>query len=115
MFRQTGKYVLDADGIMKSGVLIRHLILPDAELNTMDIIDFVSDAFPEDSIIFSLMSQYTPIPGLVDCPELEKRIDTDLNSRMCSYLQKSRIMTGYWQETSSATEDLLPSFDLTGV
>ncbi len=115
MFRQTGKYVLDADGIMKSGVLIRHLILPDAELNTMDIIDFVSDAFPEDSIIFSLMSQYTPIPGLEDCPELEKRIDTDLNSRMCSYLQKSRIMTGYWQETSSATEDLLPSFDLTGV
>ncbi len=115
MFRQTGRYILDDSGILKSGLLIRHLILPGSELNTMDVIDYVSDSFPADSVIFSLMSQYTPIPGLEAWPELEKRIDADLNDRMCAYLLKSRIVTGYWQETSSATEELLPSFDLTGV
>ncbi len=115
MFRQTGRYVLSTDGLMQRGLLIRHLILPGADLNTMDVIDYVSESFPEDSVIFSLMSQYTPIPGLSGFPELEARIDTDLNTRMCSYLSKSRISAGYWQDTSSATEELLPSFDLTGV
>ncbi len=115
MYRQTGRYSMDDNGMLKSGLMIRHLILPDSELNTMDVIDYVSDSFPEDSIIFSLMSQYTPIPGLERWPELEKRIDADLYDRMCTYLSKSRIMTGYWQDSSSATEELLPSFDLTGV
>ena len=115
MFRQTGRYVLDENGLMKRGLLIRHLILPGAELNTMDVIDYVSESFPEDSVIFSLMSQYTPIPGLSGFPELEAGIDAELNDRMCSYLRKSSITAGYWQEISSATEELLPSFDLTGV
>ena len=115
MFRQTGRYVFDGDGILQRGLLIRHLILPGSELNTMDVIDYISDSFPEDSVIFSLMSQYTPIPGLEDYPELKSPIDAETNDRMCSYLRKSRIVSGYWQDPSSATEDLLPPFDLTGV
>ena len=115
MFRQTGRYILDDDGIMKRGLLIRHLMLPGSDLNTMDVIDFVSESFPEDSVLFSLMSQYTPIPGLSGFPELQNGIGADMNDRMCSYLRKSRIVTGYWQETASATEEFLPSFDLTGV
>lgn len=115
MFRQTGPYVLDEEGILQKGLLIRHLILPDADLNTMDVIDYVSDSFPEDSVLFSLMSQYTPIAGLKGFPELEDRITDELNGRMLSYLEKSRIRSGFWQETSSATDLLLPEFDLTGI
>ena len=115
MFRQTGPYVVDGDGMMKRGLLIRHLMLPDAELNTMDVIDYVSETFPEDSVVFSLMSQYTPVPGLEKWPELERCIDPEFNERMCSYLKKSRISAGYWQETASATDELLPSFDLSGI
>ena len=115
MFRQTGRYVIGEDRILKKGLLIRHLMLPGADLNTMDVIDYVSESFPEDSVVFSLMSQYTPVPGLDRWPELEKAIDPELNQRMCSYLKKSRITAGYWQETASATDEMLPSFDLTGI
>lgn len=115
MYRQTGPYVMDDDGILRSGVLIRHLILPGQELNSMDVIDFVAETFPEDSVLFSLMCQYTPMPGLERFPELQGRVSRDTNEFLCGYMQKCGITSGYWQETESATEEMIPDFDLTGV
>ena len=115
MFRQVGPYGLDARGIMKKGMLVRHLILPGEKFNSMDVMDFLSEEFPEDSILFSLMSQYTPpAEGLEDYPELQCAVDAETNSRLIGYMQR-RGLNGYWQELSSATEELLPDWDLTGV
>ena len=61
----------DAAGLLQSGVLLRHLILPEQELDSMNVIDLISDSFPAGSILFSLMSQYTPMPGLERFPELQ--------------------------------------------
>lgn len=115
MFRQRGKYELDEDGILRSGVLIRHLILPGQELNAMDVIDFAAEEFPPESVLFSLMSQYTPMPGLEKHPELSRRVDSETNSMLISYMQRRGISAGYWQETDSATDELIPDFDLTGL
>lgn len=115
MYRQTGPYVLDSEGIMRSGVLIRHLILPGQELNAMDVIDFVAESFPEDSVLFSLMCQYTPMPGLEDFPELLGRVGAETNDLLCGYMRKCGIVSGYWQEPESATDEMIPDFDLTGV
>lgn len=115
MYRQTGPYVLDGDGIMRSGVLIRHLILPGQELNSMDVIDFVAESFPENCVLFSLMCQYTPMPGLEKFPELCGRISPETNELLCGYMQKCGITAGFWQETESATDEMIPDFDLTGV
>ena len=68
MYRQRGEFVLDDDGIMQSGVLIRHLIMPGNPENTLRCIDAVEDNLPPGKIIFSLMSQYTPMPGLEAYP-----------------------------------------------
>ena len=115
MFRQTGPYELDENGLMKKGMLIRHLILPDGKFNAMDVIDFVAEEFPEDSVLFSLMSQYTPpANGLEDYPELQHTLDEETNAYLIRYMQKRRL-NGYWQELSSATEELLPDWDLSGV
>lgn len=115
MFRQTGSYELDKRGIMQRGMLIRHLILPGEKFNSMDVIDFVAEEFPEDSVLFSLMSQYTPpTEGLEEFPELRQTVDGETNSRLIAYMQK-RGLSGYWQELSSATEELLPDWDLSGV
>jgi hypothetical protein len=115
MFRQVGPYELDGRGIMKKGMLIRHLILPNGKFNAMDVMDFVSEAFPEDSVLFSLMSQFTPpTEGLEDYPELQCTLDADTNSRLIRYMQR-RGLNGFWQEISSATEELLPDWDLTGL
>ena len=114
MFRQTGPCVLDEDDMLRRGVLIRHLILPGQDLNAMDVIDFAAEEFPAGSILFSLMSQYTPMPGLERFPELQQRVDAETNQRLIAYLQK-RGLEGYWQETEAATDEMIPAFDGTGL
>ena len=114
MFRQVGPYVLDESGLMKSGVLIRHLILPGREDDARNVIDFAADEFPRDSVLFSLMSQYTPTPGLEAFPELQRRVTPEENRALIHYM-KVRRLDGFWQENEAATEELLPDWDLTGV
>ena len=115
MFRQRGPFEMDGDGLLRSGVLIRHLILPGQDLNSMDAIDFAAEAFPEGSVLFSLMSQYTPMPGLEAYPELQQPVDKELNDRLCSYMARYGPADGYWQEGSAATADMIPAWDGTGV
>ena len=81
----------------------------------MDVIDFVAESFPEDSVLFSLMCQYTPMPGLEDFPELLGRVGAETNELLCGYMRKCGIVSGYWQEPESATDEMIPDFDLTGV
>lgn len=114
MYRQVGAYKLNEDGIMEKGVLVRHLILPGQDLNAMDVMDFVAEEFPESSVLFSLMSQFTPMHGLDRFPELQSKVDKDLNERLISYMQHLGL-EGYWQETDSATESEIPDWDLSGV
>lgn len=115
MYRQTGPFVMDEAGMLRSGVLIRHLILPGELENSRGAIDFVADEFPRGSVLFSLMSQYTPMPGLERFPALCERVDGETNSALLHYMRARHIETGYWQELSSATSDMIPSFDGTGV
>ena len=115
MYRQVGPFVMGEDGLLRSGLLIRHLILPGEDLNSMDVIDFVAEEFPRGSVLFSLMSQYTPMPGLERFPELQRRVEPELNERLCGYMQRRGIDTGYWQEPEAATDEMIPAFDGTGV
>lgn len=115
MLRQRGEYVLDGEGLLRSGVLIRHLILPGAEENTRGVIDFVADNFAEGEVLFSLMSQYTPMPGAARCPELARRVSAQENARMIAYMEQRGICEGYWQDVDAATEEMIPEFDGTGV
>ena len=115
MYRQTGSFVLDENDMLKSGVLIRHLILPDNERSSREVIDFVADNFPGDMVLFSLMSQFTPMPGTERFPELQKTVTPELNDRLIDYMCARGIEYGFWQEPDSASGDMIPAFDLTGV
>ena len=115
MYRQVGSFVLDDDDMLKSGVLIRHLILPDAMENSRAVIDFVADNFPGDKVLFSLMSQFTPMPDTEKYPELQRRITTEENDSLCDYMALRGIEYGFWQEPDSATDEMIPKFDNTGV
>lgn len=115
MYRQVGDVVLDDDGMMQSGVIIRHLILPDAEANSRAVIDFVADNFPGEAVLFSLMAQFTPMPDTERFPELQRTVTQEENERMIDYMLLRGIEFGFWQDTASATDDMIPDFDLTGV
>ncbi len=116
MFRQTGPYILDDNGILQSGTVIRHLILPGNLENTYGVIDWVAETFAPGDILFSLMSQYTPIDGLEEkFPELNRRISEEEYSAAMEYLESSGIEDGFFQELSSAKEEYIPPFNLEGV
>ena len=115
MFRQTGPFVMDENGLLRKGVLIRHLILPGLEENTMDVIDYVADSFPAGSVLFSLMSQYTPIPNTELPPELQQRVSAESNELLCHYMKTRKIEAGYWQDSSSATGEMIPDFHQSGL
>ena len=115
MYRQVGRFELDEDGMMTKGVLIRHLILPGNEDNSRRVIDFVAENYPGDMVLFSLMSQFTPMPGTERFPELQERITPEANDRLCRYMEKRGIEYGFWQEPDSATDEMIPDFDYTGL
>ena len=114
MYRQTGPYILE-DGLIKSGVIIRHLVLPGNLENTYGVIDWVSSTFSPGQILFSLMSQYTPFGDLDPFPELKQRLAPEEYGAAVSYMERSGIEDGFFQELSSAKEEYTPDFDLTGV
>ena len=114
MYRQTGKYDIGDDGIMKKGVIIRHLILPGQLENTKKVIDWVKHEFAPGEVLFSLMSQFTPVEGC-NTDELYRRLTKDEYSEIADYLFESGIEDGFMQELSSAKEEYIPPFDLEGV
>lgn len=115
MFRQTGSYVLAEDGLLKSGVVIRHLVLPGNLDNTRCVIDWVSKTFSPGDVLFSLMSQFTPCGDLHEFPELNRRLTPSEYDMAIDYLEASGIEDGFFQELSSAKEEYIPDFDLRGV
>ena len=114
MFRLAGKCVFDSDGFLQKGVLIRHLILPNGLEDALDVIDFVSK-FPKGEVFFSLMSQFTPLADKEKYPELSRKISLSEHERALRYMKKAGIESGYSQDLESATDEMIPSFDLTGI
>ncbi len=114
MFRQVGRYEIDDDGIMKKGMIIRHLILPGEIKNTKRVIDWVKNNFKSGDILFSLMSQYTP-NSKCGSGALSRRLTQEEYDEAADYLFDSGIEDGFMQELSSAKEEYTPPFDLTGV
>lgn len=112
MFRQTGPYRME-NGQLRSGVLIRHLILPGELENTRRVIDWVAETFQPGDVLFSLMSQYTPQPGAEG--NLARHVTRAEYRVAAAYLENCGIVDGYTQERTSAREEYTPEFDLTGI
>ena len=113
MLRQVGPYRIGDDGLMKSGVIIRHLVLPGQLENTNAVIDYVSAHFPPHTVLFSLMSQYTPQPGASGA--LARRLNHAEYRSSVRYMTDCGITDGFCQELSSAKEEYTPAFDLQGI
>ncbi len=115
MFRQTGPYVMGGDGLLKSGVIIRHLILPENLENTYCVIDWAAETFSPGDLLFSLMSQYTSCGDLGSFPELKRRLTEAEYDAAIAHLEASGIRDGFYQELSSAKEEYIPEFNLQGI
>lgn len=113
MYRQRGPARLE-NGLLKSGVLIRHLILPGRVPEARLVMDWVAESFPAGTVLFSLMAQYTPVGTLDGFPELRRPLRPSELRAARAYME-SLGLAGYVQELGSAGEGFIPAFDLTGL
>ena len=113
MVRQVGPYRMGEDGILQSGVIIRHMVLPGQLENTRRVIDYVALRFAPGEVLFSLMSQYTPQPGMTGA--LARRVTGAEYRAAVEYMRACGLTEGFVQEKSSAKEEYTPAFDLSGI
>ena len=101
------------DGIMTSGVIVRHLVLPGATDNSVKALELLTPF--KGKILLSLMSQYTPLFN-GDLPvELQRKITPLEYKRVLAKAESLGLTDGFMQELSSAESEFVPNFDLTGV
>lgn len=112
MYRQVGDYVLE-DGLLKCGVVIRHLMLPGALDNTKAVLDWVAENFKSGQVLFSLMAQYTPQENAEGL--LKRRVTKAEYRAALAYMENLGISDGYAQDAASARREYTPDFDLTGL
>ena len=114
MVRQTGCPQFDDDGILQSGTVIRHLLLPGHTKDAMAIIDWVQSAIGEKRALFSLMGQYLPCGKADKVPELCRCVTKREYEKVERYLMDSGL-EGFVQELDSAQKQYIPSFQLEGL
>lgn len=114
MVRQTGPCQFDEDGLLTRGVIIRHLILPGQVQGAKAVMDWMAEIFPPHTVLFSLMSQYTPWGDLSQVPEVNRRLRRGEMQSAQDYMAALGL-DGFTQERTSAKEEYTPPFDLTGL
>ena len=115
MISLCGAPKLDENGIMQSGVIVRHLVLPGCRKDSFEVLKSLAERFETEDFILSLMSQYTPNGHLEDYPEINRRITSLEYHCVTDMALELGFTNAYMQQKSSAKEEYTPPFDLTGV
>ena len=110
MRRQQPVDVFNEDDMMKKGVIVRHLVLPNAIENTRGVLKDIASI--DKDMIVSLMGQYFPTPAVETHPVLFSRITQEEYDEATDAFFDAGLTNGFSQELDSATEEYVPDFDL---
>ena len=97
------------DGKMLSGCIVRHLILPLAAYDSVEIVKLIS-TLPE-GVYFSLMSQYTPFGDIKDFKELQRPITRREYNKVLAAVEEYGLKNVFLQDESSSGKDYIPNWD----
>lgn len=115
MVRQTGSPVFDpATGLMKRGVIVRHLLLPGQTKDSKKILRYLHTTYGN-QIFISIMNQYTPLPQVKELPELNRRVSPAEYERVLDFALRIGIENGFFQEGETASDSFIPEFDERGL
>ena len=115
MMDQTGEAKFDENGIMQSGVIVRHLLLPGHVRNARAVVKYVYETYGN-QLYLSLMNQYTPLPQVKkEFPELDRRVTEREYQRLISYALELGIENAFIQDGKTAEESFIPMFDYEGI
>lgn len=114
MFRQTGEPVFDDRGMIKKGVIVRHLLLPGHVKDAKQVVGYLYRTYG-DRVYLSLMSQYTPMEHMKQDPLLGRRVTRREYERLVDHAVSIGVTKGFIQDRKVAEESFIPSFDGEGV
>ena len=114
MVRQCPKCTYDAHGIMQKGVIVRHMLMPKGVYEAKCIMQYLYSTYGND-IVYSLMSQYTPMQHFEQYSELNRKVKQSEYDRFVDYCIELGIENAYIQDGEAASESFVPPFDNTGI
>ncbi len=97
------------NGLMKKGIIIRHLVLPTHTADSLHCLDFIASEIGKDTIV-SIMSQYEPRYDAVNFPEINRKITPLEYKRVVNHALELNMMNCYTQDLSSADSKYTPKF-----
>ncbi len=103
------KPIREEGGKLLSGCIVRHLVLPLAVYDSLEVVRFVSGF--NDGVYFSLMSQYTPMGDISRFPELNRRITRREYGKVTAAVREAGLKRVFLQDYSSARECYIPAWD----
>lgn len=109
MLRQAPRALIDGEGIMKKGVIVRHLVLPGGYKDSIDVLEGIAKNFGTKGFLLSLMSQYTPMPSCAAYPEINRPVTTYEYKKAAARAVELGF-EGYFQDKSSVGEKYIPPF-----
>ena len=115
MYRQVGRAQYDAQGLLKKGLIIRHLAMPSLKDDSIQLLRWIHENLPGEDILVSVMSQYLPCYHSGDYPEINRRISTYEYRKILEELERLGFSNGYTQQREAAVDAYIPDFDLSGV
>ncbi|CDB68065.1 putative pyruvate formate lyase activating enzyme [Eubacterium sp. CAG:252] len=101
-------------GIMKKGVIVRHLILPGYTKESRNVIKYLYDTYKND-IYISIMNQYTPLEHVKLYKELCRKVTKKEYDKVVDYAIDIGVTNAFIQEGGTAKESFIPEFDFTGL
>lgn len=119
MVRQTGAPVFGESpsgeqDMLGSGVIVRHLLLPNCLQNGKEVVRYVYETYG-DAVYLSLMNQYTPLPQVKNIPELNRKVTEREYEKLIDYAIDLGVECAFIQEGETAEESFIPAFTCEGI
>jgi putative pyruvate formate lyase activating enzyme len=110
MVRQKSECIFDNEGNIISGVIVRHLLLPEMEDDSKRILQYLYNKYGN-KIYISIMNQYTPV-RYCEYEELNSKIDNSAYDEVIDYAWDIGIRNAFTQEEGTQSDSFIPDFDL---
>ena len=110
MYNQVGTAKFDEEGIIKKGVIIRHLVLPNHIQNSKNILKWIKENMPED-VYVSVMAQYFPTYKAKEDAYINRKLTKKEYKEIENYLYTLNIENGYIQELGEHEEEYVPNWN----
>ena len=111
MYRQAGENEYDENGIIKKGIIIRHLILPNHTENSKKVLKWIAENMPK-NITVSVMAQYFPTYKAKEIKDINRKITKYEYQKIENYLYSLDLENGYIQEMGNNEEIYVPKWKI---